>query len=184
MKDTGIVASSERLLLRYLDVSDVGAAYEVWMNDPYVTRFLESRFVPHTQKDLRGFVHNMQENPSNHLLAVILRQIDRHVGNLKIGPVDSHHGTANIGILIGERDCWGRGIASEAIGLACGFAFGPLDLRKLTAGVYSNNHASIRAFEKAGFMREGVQKAQYISGGVPVDGILLGKLRKKGEPHG
>ena len=40
--------SGQRLYLRAVRLSDVDEAYHRWMNDPEVTRFLESRFRPHT----------------------------------------------------------------------------------------------------------------------------------------
>ena len=42
----------------------------------------------------------------------------RHIGNIKIGPVHSYHRRARIGLLIGEKEFWNRGYATEAIKLA------------------------------------------------------------------
>jgi ribosomal-protein-alanine N-acetyltransferase len=61
---------------------------------------------------------------------------------------------AYLGYSIGER--WnGRGLATEAVGVAVGFAFGELGLHRVQAAVMPRNAASIRVLEKNGFREEG-----------------------------
>jgi RimJ/RimL family protein N-acetyltransferase len=81
-----------------------------------------------------------------------------------------------MGLLIGERAYWGRGIATEVISLVARYAFDELRLHKVTAGCYSINRAAIKAFEKAGFVREGLRRKQYECNGEYVDHVLLGLL--------
>jgi RimJ/RimL family protein N-acetyltransferase len=82
-----------------------------------------------------------------------------------------------MGLLIGERAYWGRGIATEVISLVSRYAFDELKLRKVTAGCYDTNRGAIKAFEKAGFVREGLRKKQYLCNGEYVDHVMLGLLR-------
>lgn len=168
---------SQRLYLREVRISDVGDHYYAWMNTPEITRFLESRFYPHSIEQLREYVEIQAEDPDIVFLAIVLSEGDRHIGNLKLGPVDWIHRRAEIGILIGEEDCWGQGYASEAIALAADYAFRRLNLHKLTAGCYETNHGSVKAFEKAGFKREGVRSQHYFADGAYVDAVLLGRIR-------
>ena len=51
---------------------------------------------------------------------------------------------------------WGKGLATEAIKLACKFGFEELGLHKLEAGAYENAIGSLKALEKNGFKREGI----------------------------
>jgi len=48
-----------------------------------------------------------------------------------------------------------RGVASEAVGLALRFAFGPCRLHRVQAAVMPHNAASKRVLEKNGFRHEG-----------------------------
>jgi RimJ/RimL family protein N-acetyltransferase len=82
-----------------------------------------------------------------------------------------------VGLIVGEKECWGKGFATEAIRLVMQLAFAQLGLRRLTAGAYASNIASIRAFEKAGFSREGLRRRHYLCDGEYVDGVLMGVLR-------
>lgn len=159
-----------------LTPEQVGEAYVEWLNDPRVNRYLESRFVQHTVETTRDFVSAMVESPNNLLLGIRSEAMGSHVGNIKIGPLNDHHATGEIGILVGEPRVWGKGVASAAIRMICDIARDRLALRKVTAGCYASNVGSKRAFEKAGFEIEGIRKAQVLCDGVPEDLVLLGRL--------
>jgi len=166
-----------RLFLRDLTVADVTDSYVHWMNDPEVVQFTESRFSAHTHESIRAYVERITSDPAYVFLAIVLKDGNRHIGNIKLGPIDTQHRCGDVGIIIGEKDCWGEGYATEAIALLVDYAFSALSLRTVTAGCYSNNPASKKAFLKAGFSIDGVRKDYYTSNGEHVDSILLG-IRK------
>jgi len=58
---------------------------------------------------------------------------------------------AELGYVIGERDQWGKGFATEAIALATSYAFLELALQKVWASVVAPNEASRRALERNGY---------------------------------
>lgn len=159
-----------------LDESHVGNAYVGWLNDARVNRFLESRFRTHTVNSTREFVRSCRSSDSTLLLGIRSRALnDRHVGNIKLGSIDSHHGLGEIGVLVGETDAWGRGIASGAISIMCDIALEQFRLRKITAGCYASNVGSERAFVRAGFGIECRRRAHYILEGRPEDLLLMAK---------
>jgi [ribosomal protein S5]-alanine N-acetyltransferase len=174
---TGARVDGARTHLRELEVDDVGEAYCRWLNDPEVNRYLESRYVVHTVHALREWVAAKRADPDNVLFGIMLNDGNVHIGNIKLGPVDRTYGTADIGLFIGEKAHWGRGYATEAIDLIARYAFDTLRLRKVTASCYSSNESSARAFEKVGFEREGLRRAQFLSEHGPEDQIMLGLLR-------
>ncbi|WP_202882291.1 GNAT family N-acetyltransferase [Candidatus Manganitrophus noduliformans] len=167
----------KRIYLREVRPSDVNERYYRWMNDPEITRFLESRFAPNAIENLRDYVAGKLGDRDNLFLAIVLKEEDRHIGNIKLGPIQWIHRLADIGLLIGEKDCWGKGYATEAIQLVSDYAFNVLNLHKVAAGCYGPNEGSARAFQKAGFVVEGVRKEQFYSNGSYVDDILLGLIR-------
>ena len=169
----------ERIYLRRLRASDVSLHYLQWMNAPEVNRYLESRYYEHTMESLHAFVAAMAEDPYNLFTGIFLKDDDRHIGNIKLGPINLHHGHADIGLLIGEPTCWGKGYASEAIGILSDFAFNEIGLHRLTAGAYADNEGSSRAFEKRGYVREGILRSHWLCGGAFQDGVCLGKVNPK-----
>lgn len=153
----------------------VTADYVAWLNDPEINQFLESRFEPHTIESTVAFVKSVLESPDSLFLGIRSRSSGRHVGNIKLGPINRRHGTADVGILVGDRSVWGRGTATDAIRAVTAIARDLLSLRKLTAGCYGANAGSKRAFEKAGYEIEGVRRGQMVLNGRPEDLILMGK---------
>jgi RimJ/RimL family protein N-acetyltransferase len=104
---------------------------------------------------------------------------DIHVGNIKIGDVNKNHDTAEIGYLIGNKDYWGKGIASEAIRQIIKLSIYKYGLAKITAGVYEGNIASERVLRKCGFSQEGRRKSHVQIGGKRRDYILYGSVLKE-----
>lgn len=166
-----------RLLLRSLLPEDVDGPYAGWMADDDLLRHTEARFAPRDCDSLREFVAAMDRHPDVLFLAIVLRRGERHIGNIKLGPISRPHRRGDIGLIIGERDCWGRGYATEAIAALAAHALGPLGLAKVTAGCYADNLGSARAFLKAGFSREGIRLGHYTTAeGGRTDEWLFGKV--------
>jgi RimJ/RimL family protein N-acetyltransferase len=165
---------SARVLLRPVTPADVTQRYCDWLNDPAVNQYLETRFVRQTLDGIAGYVQAQLASGDSALLAIVQRATAQHVGNLRIGAIDWHHRTATVALFIGDRSAWGAGLGSDAIRLATDVAFAQLGLRKLTARCYAVNHASIRAFERAGWLHEGRQRQQFISNEGVIDGVWLG----------
>ena len=125
----------------------------------------------------RGFVGSQLVSDGSLFLGIrSLALGGRHVGNIKLAPIDRRHGQGEIGVLVGEPEAWGRGLASGAIAQLASIAREELGLRKLTAGCYASNAGSERAFVKAGFAVEGRRPAHFLLDGRPEDLVLMGRL--------
>lgn len=161
------------ICLRRLAESDVSIEYVRWMNDSEVVKYTESRFYHHTLESTLNFVRSVT-NESNYAFAIIDRQTGKHIGNIKIGNINAHHKNADIGLIIGNKDYWGKGIATEAIRLCTEFAFHELGLHRVWAGVYAPNKGSAKAFEKAGFRLEGCKKEAAWLNGKWLDCLIYG----------
>lgn len=175
--------TDEKVSLFLLTPDRVSEAYIGWLNDPEINRFLESRFSVQDAPSVESFVLRMLESPDNLFLGIADLALGRHVGNIKLGPIDRRHGLGEIGIMIGDRDAWGRGIGSSAIARISDIAAAELGLRKLTAGCYASNVGSAKAFEKAGFEIEAIRKDHFLLDGEPEDAILLAKFLQTRARH-
>lgn len=164
------------IYLRELKPEDVSQAYVDWMNDPDIMRFTEARFKQWSFDELTDFVKKCYNSQSDYMFGIFDKVTHNHIGNIKLGPVNPHHKFASIGLIIGNKDYWGKGIATDAIQLVTAFAFDELKLNKVTAGAYANNTASIKAFEKCGFNHEGLLAKNYQDQDEYVDAVLLGRI--------
>lgn len=166
---------TSRLRLRSLHPSDVGETYLSWVNDPEIIRFLEVRFNG-VQKhaDLQSFVDSMSASPNNYIFGIFRKDDDRHIGNIKLGPILREHARSEIGYLIGDRSSWGKGYATEAIHRVARFGLDDLGLKKIKAGCYEANIGSAKALLKAGFEHEATVPLDSICDGRRVASLLFG----------
>lgn len=173
---------SARLHYREVKLSDIEQGYHKWMNDREIVKFLESRLRPVSVENLRKYILAQNEEAHTLFLAIVDKGKDKHIGNIKLGPINTIHRYGDIGIIIGEQDFWGKGLATEAIATITKFAFKNLDLNKVTAGCYNNNAGSLKAFQKAGFEIEYVQKKQYLFEGEFIDAYKLCRFKDSPPP--
>jgi [ribosomal protein S5]-alanine N-acetyltransferase len=164
----------DTIFLRPLGSEDITETYLRWLTNPEIGRFLETRHRPQTMQTIRDFVERVNARDDEFLFGIFLKDNDRHVGNIKVGPVKQNHSLADISLLIGERDCWGKGIATDAIRAVSRFAFQSMGLLKLNAAAYAENRGSIGAFLRAGYTQEGTRRKHYVLDGKPADVIELG----------
>lgn len=164
----------DAIFLRPLSADDITETYLRWLTDPEIGRFLETRHRPQTMQTIREFVERVNARDDEFLFGICLRDDGRHIGNIKVGPVKQNHSLADVSLLIGERDCWGKGIATDAIRAISRFAFQSMGILKLNAAAYAENRGSISAFLRAGYTQEGLRRKHYMLDGKPDDVIELG----------
>lgn len=167
----------ERIYLRRVEKLDLEGNYFQWLNDQEVTRWMQNGIFPNSAESMLEYYQYMAGSRSDMNLAIVLKEADRHIGNISLSAINQLFRSADIGILIGEKDVWGQGYGSEAIALLSGHAFQRINLNRLGAGAVEENAGSIRAFEKAGFVREGVARQAYFCEGQYRDCVYLGLLR-------
>jgi [ribosomal protein S5]-alanine N-acetyltransferase len=162
MKAHQHILETPRLFLRPLTDADCTPVYLGWLNDPDISRFLETRHHAQTLESIRNFVMDVNANPMEFLYGICTKADGaRHIGNLKIGPIRAYHPLADISLFIGARECWGRGYAAEAIEVASRHAFAALGVHKLSASMYVENIGSTKAFIAAGYQHEGLRRRHY-----------------------
>lgn len=167
-----ITIQTARTILKQLTEVDVTEEYVYWLNKKKVNQYLESKFVCHTISSVREFVRKMGSDETNVLFGIFFDH--KHIGNIKLGSIDSNHLKANIGLMIGDSGCWGQGIATEVIQAVTLFAFEEKGLKKIDAGCYESNLASKKVFIKSGFEVEGFLKSHVIHDGKREGVWLLG----------
>lgn len=172
-----------RLRLCPLSPGDVNDRYVSWLNDPEVTRYLHSGRTPSTIESLRSYVGRFEESESDLIWAIIDRASDRHIGNVTLNRISWDHRKADTGLLLGEKDFWGRGYATEAWYLVADHAFRDLALHKVLAGACVANVGSINALKRVGFREEGIAREEFHLNGTYLDVVRLGLLAGELVPH-
>lgn len=153
-----------------MSVDLVSERYAFWLNDPEVVRFSENRHSKHSLDSCAAYVASI-DGIRSHLWAIMLD--GEHVGNVGASR-DIPNKTADLGIMIGERSAWGRGIGSRAYGMAADLLLGN-DCRMVTGGTMAANTGMLRIFAKCGFSIDGYRPAFFLLDGHPVDMVMASK---------
>lgn len=167
--------------LRQIEINDCTDRYVGWLNDPEVNQFLETKWSVQNMDTISEFVRMQIESPDSVLFAICLNDAcheNRHVGNIKIGPIHPHYNHADISYFIGEKDIWGHGVATDAINCVCKYGFQELGLHRIEAGAYACAIGSQRALEKNGFKREAVFREKVYYNDEYIDAYKYGLLRE------
>jgi RimJ/RimL family protein N-acetyltransferase len=119
------------------------------------------------------------ERDNDHVFGFAVRTVsdDRLIGNIGVWIENWAHGEAWAGIVIGERAYWGNGYGTEAMHLILQYAFTELNVRRVSLSVFDYNPRAIRSYEKAGFRREGVVRADCHRDAQRWDSVFMGILR-------
>ena len=130
--------------------------YLGWLNDAEVNKYLE---VP-KQNHLNDLVHYVEQCVKSKILfwAIIKKQDSKHIGNIKIDPINTKHGYAEYGILMGDKTEWGKGYAKEASRAVIKYCFDVLQLRKINLGVIEEHTAAYSLYKSLDFVTEGIYK--------------------------
>ncbi|RFU40606.1 precorrin-2 C(20)-methyltransferase [Actinomadura logoneensis] len=151
--------TAERTVIRQLTLDDAEALVAIVREEPEI--------LPQTLQgvhDAEALAHwltvsvpNGQRFAVSLHLAIADRGTDTLVGFLGLFKVDTTHDTCEVGYAL-RAGVRGRGHATEALRLACDWALNDCGLHRVELRTLTDNIASMRVAEKAGFRREGVQR--------------------------
>lgn len=167
-----VILQTGNVLLDFFQPEDVTERYIGWLNDSNLMRYTEARFRRHTVESASQYVASSNMGNVSRLWRILIDG-EYHVGNIRLSDVNWAHRRASIAILIGERSVWGRGVGARAVALASWYGLSLIGLHKLTAGMYSENLGSIKAFENAGYHKEAELQDHFFLEDRPQNGILM-----------
>lgn len=176
MAKSEIQFTSDLITLRVINTEDITDSYVRWLNDPEVNQFLEVRHAPQTLESVRHFVAGCYQSDTDWLFGIYYD--GSHIGNVRIASYDAQQQRASLGLLIGSSAHRGKGIGTQVVRMASHWAMDNLKLEHLCAGCYANNTASIKIFEKCGYVVEGRFRSYWqLSETERVDHIALGLIK-------
>jgi RimJ/RimL family protein N-acetyltransferase len=142
---------------------------QVWIN-------LRDKFPhPYNDHNARQFLDYICQHRERNVWAI---EVDGEAaGGIGFEPLtDIERVSAEIGYWLG-RQYWGRGIMTDALRSITTDAFERLDLSRIFALPFADNHGSIRVLEKVGYVVEGRLRHSAIKDGVLRDQVLFATYR-------
>ena len=78
----------------------------------------------------------------------------QHIGNCMYYDLDDKLGQAEMGIMIGDREYWGKGYGSDVVQALLNHLFSTVRLRRVYLHTLNWNHRAQSSFSKAGFRQQ------------------------------
>jgi RimJ/RimL family protein N-acetyltransferase len=151
-----------------------------WFNDPEILQYL-TVFKPMT-RDMEEEWFDALKHRENAIYFSIQITTDNNskkiIGNCAIQNIDGKDRSSTIGITIGEKNYQNKGYGTEAMELLVKYGFDILNLNRIGLSVYDFNIRAIRAYEKAGFIEEGIKRQARYYNGKYHDEIIMAILRE------
>lgn len=185
---TGIVyLETERLILTPHTL-DNAEKINRWSNDPellYLNDDEPDTRPPRTLDDTRKAVERFIEGRPDILhYAIHKKDSGNFIGYGMIAHIDRYNRRCSLGIEIGEKGEWGKGLGRETLSAIIAYCFAELDMNRIGAEVWAFNERSRRMLESLGFKREGTVRQYICKNGAFADEYQYGLLREEWLPDG
>ncbi|MEL6751122.1 MAG: GNAT family protein [Pseudomonadota bacterium] len=165
--------------LRPLQRSDMEVSLS-WRRDVSTRSQVDGYPFPITEEMESGWFDAALSDPksrSARFAIELTESAETAVGFIHLTDIDSIVGAATFGMVLGDPKVRGRGIGSEAMGLLIDYAFGTLNLRRISLVVKDDNAAARALYAKMGFAEEGRLKQAAYADGKYIDLIAMALLR-------
>ena len=154
---------------------DITDAYLGWLNDPLVVQYSDQRFRKHTRRTSLEYLEACDS--SGDLFLTVRTKSDRKYVGTMSAHISPMHETADIGIMIGERSCWGTGVGRDAWSTLMSLLIDVAQLRKVTGGTMGCNKAMVKIMANSGMKPDGVRIAQNLVDHKPEDIVHFARFR-------
>lgn len=165
------ILTGQRLYLRALGDGDATVEYCAWLNDPEVTRFLSTKHA--TIEELQTYIEQKSVQSDCFFMGMFLKDSGKHIGTIKLEPIDIPGKRATIALMVGDKNYWGQGYGPESMQLLIDYCFNELHLEEVNLGVRSNNTPAIRSYQKLGFIETAREKDAIHDGEIVSDQVTM-----------
>ena len=144
------ILQSKNYTLQNFKISDVKNNYLNWLKDKQINKYLSNSTFKNLE-ELKEFISN-NFFKKNSLFLRILDKNSKHIGNLRIHDINKEKSSAFLGIMIGDKNQWNKGVAQEIIQSISKYLFKEYKITKIFLGVDKKNTNAIKAYLKSGFV--------------------------------
>lgn len=145
--------------------------YTSWMNDLKVTVGLGNTTMNVSTLSEKEFIEKLAKD--GHNFAIVHKQPENLIGNCSIFNINNMHGTAEVGLFIGDEQYRSKGYGQEALELLLCYGFKILNLNNIMLRVFSFNEMAIKSYKNAGFKEFGRRTHAFKINGKRFDEVYM-----------
>ena len=173
-----VFLSGSNIYLRALDISDLNGGYLNWLNDSDVCAYNSHHVFPYSREKAEKYISRINESSTDLVLAMVVKENNRHIGNISLQNINFINRNAEFAILLGEQEYWGKGFSKEASLLIVKHGFNEFNLNRIYCGTSEFNIPMQRLAVYLGMQEEGRRREAQFKHGRYNDLIEYGVLYK------
>lgn len=180
-KKTICFLKGEKVFLRPIEIKElpkIASLIEKWVNDEVITYYMFTGQRPRNAQQIISDFKKQIEEENNVILLIVDLKTKKPIGYAGLHDINFIARKAEIRVVIGEKDFWGKGRGAEAMDLITYYGFDRLNLNRIYSGYTAENKGAARMNEKAGYRYEGILKEDIYRNGRYYDSIRVAILRK------
>ncbi|MFD5095781.1 GNAT family N-acetyltransferase [Amycolatopsis thailandensis] len=172
--------TGENVLLTQLDETYFEHAWRA-LGDPEVIRFTGTH-TKFTEEQIRRFLASRPGLDDRADYAILRKEDRAYLGDVVLSGIDEDNRSGAFRIALTGPEIFGKGYGTEATKLLLAYAFDVVGLHRVSLEVFDYNPRAQRAYEKAGFVREGLQREALWWDGEWHDVITMAILKNDPRP--
>jgi len=152
--------------------------YRDWINDLQVSQFITHFGNVLTKEEEKNW-YEAQAESDEPTFTIHHISDDKPIGNCGLHNINRENDHAEMGILLGEKKYWNKGLGTEAVRLITDFGFTALGLHGISLAVKGFNERATRVYEKVGYKPAGRIRDFYKIDGNYYDEVFMDILREE-----
>ena len=169
----------EKVCLRAYREEDIPKATS-FVNDEELKKLLVTNIpFPMTLWEEEEWIKSQKSNQDgSYNFAIEDIETKKYIGGCGIQEVNWLSRVATVGIMIGDKEYWGKGYGTDAMKVLMNFIFNNMNIRKIRLSTFSFNMRARKSYEKCGFEVEGILKDEIFKDGKYYDEIIMSVFNK------
>ncbi|MDB4894856.1 MAG: GCN5-related N-acetyltransferase [Firmicutes bacterium] len=151
------------------------------MNDPETVRHLGMRPARLSREEIRDFLSGAAAGRPDSVEFAVETLDGRHIGGCSLRGFNQVARSAEFAIVIGSGEYRGKGYGTEVTRLAVAVGFEQFNFNRIWLTVSEENLAGVRAYAKAGFVKEGLLRQNGFANGRYYNVYVMSILRDEYE---
>ena len=177
MENVPVIMTGTKVVLTPACREDV-PAYLRWITDPELNVFLLDYGKVFTLEQEYAWYEDAVAKADSHAVHMDIRLVgdQKLIGDCVLFDINHKEGTAEVGILVGEKEYHSKGYGSEALFLLCRYGFDKLNLHSILLHHLSINACGDKAYRKVGFREFGCFRESVVRDRVRHDIVYMDLL--------
>ncbi|MDQ3194204.1 MAG: GNAT family N-acetyltransferase [Bacteroidota bacterium] len=173
-----IFLEGSNIYISPLSKNDISDEYVSWLNDEEICKENSHATFPNTKKKTADYIKSLENSKEEIAFAIKWKKNNKHIGNIAIKNIDRINRSAELAIIIGDKNYWSKGVGSDAYRMLIDYGFKTLNLNRISSGQTVSNTGMIMVCEKMGMKKEGILREVLFKKGEYVNAVIYSIILK------